>query len=83
MPFADSQVITAPNDLGSLTSLLTSAPHDAAYSLRSSELAYVATDPVVVGEEGGVDEDQAQNIGKTIDALEEEPDVVKVWTNME
>ncbi|RSH88359.1 uncharacterized protein EHS24_000898 [Apiotrichum porosum] len=77
------EVITAPNDLGSLTSLLTSAPHDAAYSLRSSELAYVATDPVVVGEEGGVDEDQAQNIGKTIDALEEEPDVVKVWTNME
>lgn len=69
-----------------LTTLLTSPPHDSLYSLQSSELAYLANEPVPVATaegEDGITEEQAEKIDRCVDMLEEESDTVKVWTNLE
>lgn len=76
----------ASTDLGSLTSLLTTSPNDAHYALQSSELAFIPIDPLQViaeGEEGdGVPEDKALALAKAVDMIEEDSDVVKVYTNL-
>lgn len=78
------QVSTPPTDLSSITNALTTS--SSLYDLQSSELVFVPNDPLSLlgpGEEGeGVSEDQAEGILKLVDALEEESDVVKVWTNI-
>lgn len=72
--------IHAPsNALASLTSLLSSPSHASAFSIRSSELAYIPTDPIP---SDSVDEEKAESIMKVVDLLEAETDVVKVWTNL-
>ena len=85
-PPPNTQATTAPTDLGTLTSLLTSPPHNAAYALRTSELAFLPNDPLPVlaeGEDGeGVSEDKAESILRLVETLEEEPEIVKVWTNL-
>jgi transcriptional/translational regulatory protein YebC/TACO1 len=78
-------VLSGPTDLGTLTTLLTSPPHDALYSLQTSELAYLANDPVQVtsdGEGASVAEDKVETVMKGVNALEDEGDVVRVWTNI-
>jgi transcriptional/translational regulatory protein YebC/TACO1 len=46
-------------------------------------LVYVPQDALDVTEDGmGITEDQAESIIKTAELLEEEGDVVKVWTNL-
>lgn len=75
------EVVTSPNDLSTVTGVLSAAPHDALYSVNNSELAYIPNDPVEVGPEG-LEEDKAEAIERAIEALEEEPDVVRVWTNL-
>lgn len=75
------EVITSPGDLSTVTTSLSSPPHDKLYSVNNSELAYIPNDPVEVGPEG-IDEERAEAIEKAIAALEEEPDVVRVWTNL-
>lgn len=80
------QVVSAPTDLGTLTTLLTSPPHDTLYSLQTSELAYLPNDPVPVTEDGEgatISEDKVETVMKAVNALEEEADVVRVWTNIE
>ncbi|WWD19186.1 hypothetical protein CI109_103644 [Kwoniella shandongensis] len=80
------EVYTPPSQLSILTSLLTSESHSEHYTLQSSELAYVANDPLAVlaeGEEGeGVSEETVMGVLRIVDLLEEEGDVVKVWTNL-
>lgn len=75
------EVTTAANDLSAVAGTLGAPPHDALYAVVHSELAYIPTDPVEVGPEG-IDEEKAEGIEKAIAALEEEPDVVRVWTNL-
>lgn len=80
------QVVSAPTDLGTLTTLLTSPPHDTLYTLQTSELAYLPNDPVPVTEDGdgaSVSEDKVETVMKGVSALEDEADVVRVWTNLE
>jgi transcriptional/translational regulatory protein YebC/TACO1 len=82
------QAVTASGELSALTTHLTSPPHDAVYALRSSELAYIPIDPVSVlaegeaGEGDGVSEDKAEGVLRLVELLEDEPEVVKVWTNL-
>lgn len=64
-----------------MTTHLTSSPHDTNYTLQSSELAYVPVDPLNPAEEG-VTEKNIEGFLKTVDFLEAEPDVVRVWTNL-
>lgn len=75
------EVVTSPNDLSTVSGVLSSAPNDALYSVNNSELAWIPNDPVEVGPEG-IDEEKAESIEKAIELLEEEPDVVRVWTNL-
>lgn len=78
-------MLSGPTDLGTLTTLLTSPPHDALYSLQTSELAYLANDPVQVtsdGEGASVAEDKVETVMKGVNALEDDGDVVRVWTNI-
>jgi len=80
---ADGQVYTPLAELGNLTSTLSAPPHSEHYSVVSSELVYVPQDPLDVTEDGmGITEEQAEAIIKTAELLEEEGDVVKVWTNL-
>ncbi|WVF67552.1 hypothetical protein IAT40_002309 [Kwoniella sp. CBS 6097] len=83
------EISTPQSALSPLTSLLSSAPHTADYTLDSSELIFVPTDPVSILTEGegpsegeGVSEDVAEGVFRVVDLLEEENDVVKVWTNL-
>lgn len=73
------QIITAPNDLGALTQLLSSPPHDAAYVINESELAYIAIDPVSTDD---LIPERVEGVERIIEMLEDDTDVVKVWTNM-
>lgn len=88
-PFSSAltlQVVSAPTDLGTLTTLFTSPPHDMLYTVQTSELAYLANDLVPVTEDGegvSVAEAKVETVMKGINALEEEADVVRVWTNIE
>ncbi|WVQ68378.1 uncharacterized protein L199_006585 [Kwoniella botswanensis] len=76
------------SSLSSLTTLLSSPPHTEHYAVQTSDLVYVPTDPLQIlegtsdGEAEGIDEDTAENIFRIVDLLEEENDVVKVWTNL-
>ncbi|KIR54804.1 mitochondrial protein [Cryptococcus gattii Ru294] len=78
------EVITTPSDLSSITSTLQSNP---AYSLQSSDLVFLPNDPLKVledGEEGeGITEETMESVMRLVDVLEEENEVVKVWTNLE
>ncbi|WOO77245.1 putative transcriptional regulatory protein [Vanrija pseudolonga] len=73
------EVRTAPTDLGALTDLLTSPPHDASYALVSSELAFLPLDPLPVDET----DDHFEAAARIAQLLEDDADVVKVWTNIE
>ena len=48
------------------------------YTVRSSELAYVPVEPL---DGDGLSEERAEGIMRVVDGLEQETDVVKVWTN--
>ncbi|OXC67584.1 hypothetical protein AYX13_03876 [Cryptococcus neoformans] len=78
------EVITTPSDLSSITSTLQSNP---AYSLQSSDLVFLPNDPLKVLEEGqegeGITEETMESVMRLVDILEEENEVVKVWTNLE
>ncbi|GMK57548.1 hypothetical protein CspeluHIS016_0403820 [Cutaneotrichosporon spelunceum] len=80
------EIISGPTDLAALTTHLTSAPHDTLYELQTSELAYLANDPVPVTADGAgasVSEDKVETVMKAVTLLEEEGDVVRVWTNID
>ncbi|WVW85496.1 hypothetical protein I302_107534 [Kwoniella bestiolae CBS 10118] len=75
------------SSLSSLTTLISSPPYTSHYAVQSSDLVYVPTDPLQILEEGvnegeGITEDTAESVFKIVDLLEEEGDVVKVWTNL-
>ncbi|KAL0247277.1 hypothetical protein I308_104313 [Cryptococcus tetragattii IND107] len=78
------EVITTPSDLSSITSTLQSNP---AYCLQSSDLVFLPNDPLKVLEEGeegeGITEETMESVMRLVDVLEEENEVVKVWTNLE
>ncbi|WVO21440.1 uncharacterized protein IAS62_002748 [Cryptococcus decagattii] len=78
------EVITTPSDLSSITSTLQSNP---AYYLQSSDLVFLPNDPLKVLEEGeegeGITEETMESVMRLVDVLEEENEVVKVWTNLE
>ncbi|WWC90479.1 uncharacterized protein L201_005415 [Kwoniella dendrophila CBS 6074] len=83
------EITTPTSSLSSLTNLLSAPPHSSIYSVESSDLVYVPTDPLqILGEDGqslegeGITEETAEGVFKIIDLLEEESDVVKVWTNL-
>ncbi len=62
---------------------LSTPPLDKELSILSSELAYVPSDPMEVSDDGmGVTEDQADIILQVSETLEEDSDVVKVWSNL-
>nr|XP_018261599.1 mitochondrial protein [Kwoniella dejecticola CBS 10117]OBR83757.1 mitochondrial protein [Kwoniella dejecticola CBS 10117] len=83
------EISTPTSELSSLTTLFSNPPHSANYSIQSSDLVFVPTDPLKIledGEEGdgeGISEETAEGVMKIVDLLEEEGDVVKVWTNLE
>ncbi|WVO14469.1 hypothetical protein L204_102104 [Cryptococcus depauperatus] len=80
------EVITTPMALSSLTQILSS---NSSYTLQSSDLIYVPNDPIKVldeeAEEGeeGLKEETVESAIRLIELLEEEGEVVKVWTNLE
>lgn len=78
------EVITTPSDLSSITSTLQSNP---AYSLQSSDLVFLPNDPLKVLEQGedgeGITEETMESVMRLVDILEEENEVVKVWTNLD
>ena len=59
--------------------MISSAPHNSIYAVRSSELAYIPIDPLS-GDEIG--EDKVDSVLRVVDVLEAETAVVKVWTNL-
>ncbi|KAL1413359.1 hypothetical protein Q8F55_001119 [Vanrija albida] len=73
------EVLTAPTELGALTDLLTTAPHDASYALVSSELAFLPLEAIPVDEA----DEHFEAAARIAELLEDEADVVKVWTNLE
>lgn len=75
------EVTTAPGDLSTVAGVLAAPPHDALYRVDNSELAFIPNDPVDVGPDG-IDEDKAELIERAIAGLEEEQDVIRVWTNL-
>jgi transcriptional/translational regulatory protein YebC/TACO1 len=77
------QVYVPIPDVGSLTQLLSTPPHSDDFALTSSELVYLPNDPLEVTDDGmGITEETAEAISNTADILEDEGDVVKVWTNL-
>ena len=62
-----------------MTGLISSAPHNSIYAVRSFELAYIPIDPLS-GDEIG--EDKVDSMFRVVDMLEAETAVVKVWTNL-
>jgi len=80
---ADEQVYVPLADVGSLTQLLSTPPHSEDFALSSSELVYMPNDPLEVTDDGmGITDETAETILSTAEILEEEGDVVKVWTNL-
>ncbi|KAL7422429.1 hypothetical protein Q5752_003077 [Cryptotrichosporon argae] len=76
------EVITAPHELGVVVAALTQGD---AFELVSAEVTYVPLDALRVGGLGdnALSEDRAEGVWKIVDVLEDEPDVVKVWTNVD
>ncbi|WWC71455.1 uncharacterized protein I206_105411 [Kwoniella pini CBS 10737] len=83
------EITTSTSKLSSLTNLFSNLPHSNNYSIQSSDLVYIPIDPLKILEEGeedkgeGINEETFESVMKIVDLLEEEGDVVKVWTNLE
>lgn len=77
-------MITTPSTLNAVSNVLSSPPH--AHNILSMELAYI---PMSEGEgETGADETHEQGeegqpsaLEKLVEALEDVPDCVRVWTS--
>ena len=77
------QVYTELSDLGTVNNQLTTPPLDKDLAVISSEPAYVPSDPLDVRDDGmGLTEEQADLMVQVSEALEEDGDVVKVWSNL-
>ena len=79
------ELVTPLSDLGAITALFSSAPIADDWSVRSSDMSYEPTTPVEVVEseaEDGITEEKAETLDKLVEALEAEPDVSQVWTNL-
>lgn len=81
------EVITPPTSLGTISAAISSAPQG--FVIQSSELSYIAIDPLAVAEDtkdaaegAGITEDRAEAVDKVVSLLEEEADVLRVWTNI-
>lgn len=79
------QVITPPASLGTIASAIAEA--SCGFTIQSREQVYIPIDPLAVGdvaegEAGGISEDRAEALDKVVGMLEEEADVVRVWTNL-
>jgi transcriptional/translational regulatory protein YebC/TACO1 len=74
------QVVTPPTSLGSISSAILDSTHGV--SIASQELAYLPINPLGVDEDEGISEDRAEALGRVVGLLEDEADVVKVWTNL-
>lgn len=62
---------------------LSKPPLDKELAISSSEVAYIPSDPLEVSDDGmGLTEEQAEVLMQVSEALEEEMDVVKVFTNL-
>ncbi|KAF8326369.1 transcriptional regulator TACO1-like protein [Cantharellus anzutake] len=70
------EVLTSATELNSVSNVLSSPPH--AHNIVAMELAYLpSTEPQ---EEGQIPEDDAALLKRLTDALEDDPDCVRVWT---
>lgn len=81
------QIYTPATELSAITNVLGSPAHRDNWQVQSSELAWIPNDPLTVEGEGGdsgmgVSVESAENVQKAIELLEDEQDVVKVWTNL-
>ena len=61
--------------MNSVSNVLCSPPHG--HNIVSMELAYIPTDPQ---EEARIPEEDAVLMERLVDALEDDPDCVRVWT---
>ncbi|WRT68525.1 uncharacterized protein IL334_005502 [Kwoniella shivajii] len=82
------EISTPTSSLSPITNLLSNPPYSSDYSIQSSDLVFVPTDPIAILGEGeaqgeGINEEMAESIFRIVDLLEEEGDVVKVWTNLD
>ena len=75
------EVYLPPGELSGLNRVLTK-DHLDQYEIQSSELAWVPNEPLEPGEDGEMSEERAEGIMKTVELLEEEGDVLQVWTNL-
>ncbi|KAK4687018.1 translational activator of cytochrome c oxidase 1, partial [Tremellales sp. Uapishka_1] len=78
------EITTPASNLSPLTSMLSAKGE--LYAIQSSELAYLPLDPLAILAEGddgdGINEERAESVIKIVELLEEEADVVRVWTNL-
>lgn len=79
------ELVTPLGEISSITTLFSATPISAVWNVRSSDMSYEPLTPVDVVEndgEDGIAEDKAETLDKLVDALEAEPDVSQVWTNL-
>lgn len=82
---ATFQLIMSLNDLSAVTSLFSTPPISDDWVIQSSEMSYEPVTPVTVVEnpdDEGISEEKAESLDKLVGALEMEPDVTQVWTNL-
>lgn len=88
------EIITALSDLVAITEAFSSPPHNAKWQVDSSERTFLPIDPLPVlvtpesgdmsgAQEDGITESNAELVERALDILENEREVVKVWTNLE
>jgi transcriptional/translational regulatory protein YebC/TACO1 len=79
------ELVTPLGELSTISTLFSTTPISTDWNVQSSDMSYEPLTPVgVVENEGddGITEDKAEVLDKLVDALEAEPDVNQVWTNL-
>lgn len=79
------ELVTPLGELASIATLFSTPPISDDWNVQSSDMSYEPTTPVEVVEnegEDGISEEKAETLEKLVDALEAEPDVSQVWTNL-
>lgn len=79
------ELVTPLGELSAIATLFSTPPISDDWNVRSSDMSYEPTAPVEVVEnegEEGITEEKAETLDKLVDALEAEPDVSQVWTNL-
>ena len=77
------EVYTDQTELNTVSTFFSAPERKEDFPILASELTFVASNPLAVGEEGGIDEQRAEAVAKMTEGLELQPSIVKVWTNLE